>query len=129
MTKLTKRRFGRGPSGAVDPSQAIFLLAADFALADGTPLVGYVTPPSPRTITDLATTQPCIFVGEEIYSFWGGMLGIPAASRERFYSLLGKSPPAVFPITFRTRPGVAPTVAGAIPGFLKSSQSKTLVET
>jgi hypothetical protein len=83
----------------------------------------------PERFADLATTQPSIFVAEETYSFWGGGLGTPAESRDRFYRSLGKSPAAVFPITFCARPGVAPAVSGTVPGFLRSSETQIVVET
>ncbi|HLB08125.1 MAG TPA: hypothetical protein VK617_01225 [Gemmatimonadaceae bacterium] len=87
----------------VSPNDGMYLVRANFVLADGTPLEGFVTPPTAYVGGErvLGEIQPQIFLpsGEPI-AFWLGMFAQPALACEQLYASLGKNADAVFPISF-----------------------------
>jgi hypothetical protein len=118
-----------GPT-PVEPSDGMFLVPADFFLADGTRLGGFLTPATagetaPRI---LGTVQPQVFLGSgDRVAFWLGMFGNPADAAASLYAALGKSANAVFPIRFEAASGLATgTTAGEVLGFYTIPDGKTV---
>ena len=111
-------RSGPLPASA---SEGMLLVSASFTLADGTQQRGFVTPAAQQkgSEADLGLVQPHLFLpGGGWASFWGGLAGIRGEDKARFYRLLERSGEAVFPIRYRTLPGlVDPAEAGEIRGF------------
>ncbi|CAN5457528.1 hypothetical protein BH09VER1_BH09VER1_55450 [soil metagenome] len=102
-------------SGILDPSAGRFIVTARFWLADGTQLLGYLTPPSSDD-RSLGTTQPQIVTERGQGSFWYGCL--PPATAHA-YQLLGREAASVFPIRFESNvPLAGGSVSGTISGFL-----------
>ena len=71
--EATVRPFER--SLPLDPGDGMFVVRARFRLADGTPLLGYLTPPV-QADSSLATIQPIIVTpkGQVIFLIDGGIL-------------------------------------------------------
>jgi hypothetical protein len=109
-----------GPFPA-DPSEGgIFLVCADFQLSDGTICAGFVTPA--RRLNDLGTIQPQMFVARRRFSFWGGLFGIPAEERRKFYTAIKRSAKAIFPIRFWALDGLTKGIAlGWVEGFYRKA--------
>jgi len=110
---------GRLPAG---PGEGILLAAAEFTLADGTGLRGFVTPAPPDVERDpqvLARLQPQMFTPSgRRESFWDGMVPRPAGQLARFYAELGRTQQQIFPIQFTADAGLAAGLAtGTIAGF------------
>ena len=103
-------------SGALDPSSGMFIVAASFWLADGTPMHGYLTPAPSTNMRSLGTIQPQIIFARGQVSFWWGRCTPDTA---RAYQLLGRDAASVFPVRFESEvPLVGGIVGGTIPGFL-----------
>jgi hypothetical protein len=110
-----------------DPSMGILLVRATFHLRDGTPLSGFVTPASVDGA--LGTQQPHIFLGEDLFGFWGGMARITTEDQQALYFALEKSPDAIFPIQFGADPGLATGFAsGQLEGFYSIAQGLVHLE-
>jgi hypothetical protein len=114
-------------SGELDPAEGMFVMSARFALADGTQLFGYLTPPV-QGDSGLSTLQPIIIVREGQVTFWYGMRVPKAEAIAKSYSRLGKASAAeVFPIRFEsTVPLLGGPVRGEIPGFLTLEDLQTM---
>jgi hypothetical protein len=111
----------------VSPADGMYLVKATATLADGSSLPAFLTPAAGN---DLGLVQPQAFISRRLFSFWGGMPGVPKATRDDFYAALGKGPDAEFPIQF-----IAPATlvqggaAVEVAGFYRSPDPKTaLVE-
>jgi hypothetical protein len=105
----------------VGPSDGMLLVHATFEAHDGSGHNGFLTPA--LTEGDLGTLQPHVFVGGKSFGFWGSMFGIRADQRMAFYTALGKSPEAIFPMRFSTHTGLATgVVAGQVDGFYRGTQ-------
>lgn len=101
-------------AGSVDPGAGMFIVRARFTLADGTPLLGYITPSGDPN--DLGTIQPQIITGRGQVGLWMGTIRDDIAPR---YERLGKSAAQVFPVSFESDfPIVRGSVKGSIPAFL-----------
>lgn len=88
----------------------------DIPLRKGMPTERSLSGNSPRAI--VGVQQPHICVNQETFYFWGGVMGIPKATRQRFYSAVGKPAEAIFPITFAAEPGLATALTdGEVEGF------------
>ena len=121
-----------------DPSLGMAAVKADFQLADGTSLAGFVTP-QPRstsrrfliwtkpTSPDLGIIQPHMFGrGGRQLDFWFGMIKPDESSKARFYAALGRTPAQVFPIHFAADPTLALGItSGTISGFCYIPDLKT----
>jgi hypothetical protein len=92
-----------GPLPA-DPTEGMLLVRAIATLRDGTELPGFLTP---CTEADVGILQPHVFVGDELFGFWGGIVGIPDDTRSRFYAAVGKAAFDVFPIRVRVDPALS----------------------
>jgi hypothetical protein len=103
----------------VDPADGMLLVRAEYRLADGTTLSGFVTPQIEDGSVDLGIIQPQMFLpNERLESFWDGMYARSADARARLYNELGKHPESVFPITFGVGSGTTKGIAaGKIEGF------------
>lgn len=99
-----------------DFSEAILLVKATFELHDGSRYTGFVTPSDKAD--DLGTHQPQLFVGDQRFSFWGGMFGIPGSGQQALYAALNRSPEEIFPLRFNGNPELATgVITGQINGF------------
>ena len=94
----------------VSPDDAMYLVAAEARLADGSTLPGFLTPSSED---DLGLIQPYVFVGTKAWGFWGGIVGIPDDRRAAFHADLGKQPAEVFPLHVAAADGLATGVSAA----------------
>jgi hypothetical protein len=83
---------GRLPA---DRAVGTLLVRASVVFQDGSHHVGFLTPSADR---DLGMMQPQVFVGGHLFSFWGGMPGVPEDVRRSFYAAIGKDPDAIFPL-------------------------------
>jgi hypothetical protein len=115
-----------------DPAEGMFLVRAVFVLRDGTLYPGFVTPaiegwgkghdgrPMFEHNHILGTQQPQMFVGDRLFGFWGGMVGINSHSQRELYAALGKRPEAIFPLRFYQDGDLAQGVGnGTIEGFYR----------
>jgi hypothetical protein len=108
---------GRLPVG---PGDGMFLVAAVVTLADGTRLSGFLTPASDAG--GIGELQPEVFVGDGMFGFWGGMLGVAETYRNALYDALGKGEAKVFPLQVAALPDLATGVTEAVvPGWMSSS--------
>jgi len=106
----------------VRPDQGIMLVAAEFTLADGTRLLGFVTPAPTDAAHDprvLAIQQPQMFMPSgRRESFWDGVVARSAGELTRFYAELARPARQVFPIEFTADAGLATGLtSGTISGF------------
>ncbi|HET8646989.1 MAG TPA: hypothetical protein VFO85_15950, partial [Vicinamibacteria bacterium] len=105
-----------------DPSEGMLLVRATATLRDGTRLAAFLTPAFEPD--DIATVQPQVFAGGRLFSFWGGLFGIPEEGRREFYAAVGKAAADVFPLDVAADPAVAGGVARVtVNGFYKTSGS------
>ena len=108
----------------VDPAQTMFLLRAEFRIADGRSYEGFITP---AEADDLGLIQPQIFLESRRFGFWGGMVGVPEPERAALYEALAVSPEAAFPIAFNAQPGLGlGVVSGSIEGFYRKPNLSSL---
>ena len=114
-------------NGPLDPSSGMFVARARFALADGTLMSGYFTPPE-QGLTGLGTFQPIIITPTGQVAFWCGMLAPDAAAIAECYARLGKEDASqVFPLHFESAvPLKCGTIRGHVPGFLVLVDFKTM---
>lgn len=109
----------------VSAGEGMLLVSATATLADGASLPGFLTP-SPDN--ELGTIQPQVFVRERLFSFWGGMPGVPRETRGEFYAAVGKGPDTVFPIAFSVAAGlVREATTITLEGFYRSLNLKESV--
>jgi hypothetical protein len=105
----------------------MFLVRARFELRDESSYPGFITPASEPE--DLKTQQPQVFVCGRRYSFWGGLIGIPAEDQQALCQAIGKSPDEIFPLRFSADPGLAKgVVAGQIDGFYRTTGKSVEVQ-
>jgi hypothetical protein len=91
------------------------IVAAEFTLADGTILPGYLTPRTRPNMT-LGDIQPQIITDRGQVMFWYGRCPMKL---ENLYNLLQRSSSEVFPIRFKAMlPIENHEYIGEIPGFL-----------
>ncbi len=105
--------------GPLDPSAGMFIVRARLTLADGTSVIGYLTPPV-QGDSSLGTLQPAAVVGAGQVSFWCGLVSPDPEQIAESYRRLGKSSPAqVFPLRFEADvPLIGGPIRGELPGFL-----------
>ena len=102
-------------SGALNPTDGMFIIAARFSLADGTSMHGYVTPPAGED-RSLGTIQPQIVTERGQVGFWCGRCSPDTA---RAYQILCRDAASVFPVHFESAvPLSTGPVSGSIRGFL-----------
>jgi hypothetical protein len=103
----------------IDPTDGMFVVRAEFVLADGTVMPGYLTPPVQGGDT-VGTLQPVITSPLGQVWFWCGSIVPQSDYLELAYNRLGKpGPRSVFPIRFRSAVDlVGGPVSGELPGFI-----------
>jgi hypothetical protein len=117
----------RGGSLPADPSEGMLLVRAAAVLGDGTRLPGFLTPAFEEG--DLGALQPQVFVGDRMFSFWGGMFGVPEDVRREFYTALGRHPDSIFPVEVAADREICGGVARAlVEGFYRKTGDKVEVE-
>jgi hypothetical protein len=84
-------------SGALDPSEGMFIVRAAFTLADGTRMCGYLTPPA-QGDSGLGTLQPVIITENGQVGFWHGVVAPDARRLEQSYASLARDAARTFPI-------------------------------
>jgi hypothetical protein len=99
------------------------LVAASFALADGTTLAGYSEIPRPtwgREGFEFRRTRPCVLLDDGPLGFWVGSATDEAIQRlkKSRYHRLGRDASAVFPVHYRIDSAlIGINFAEDIPGF------------
>ena len=114
-------------SGPVDPGTGVFAVRTQFTLRDGSPFLGYLTPPVEEVPLPFAyaeddgssTRQPAIVTPLGQVNFWFGWFPPGADTLAEAYRRLGKSTDKVFPIHYRTDVDLTSGVVdGQLKGFL-----------
>jgi len=126
--EATVRPFER--SLPLDPGDGMFVVRARFRLADGTPLLGYLTPPV-QADSSLATIQPIIVTPKGQVMFWYGAFAPKPDSLSASYARLAKRPVEVFPVSYESDVSlVGGLIRGSLSGFahFKSLNDQTVVE-
>jgi hypothetical protein len=68
-----------------------------------------------------------MFVGEQLFGFWGGRFGVPAEIASGSMQLSGDQPMRCFPVAFSVDPGLATGVtSGIVEGFRKNDERLTV---
>lgn len=113
--------------GALDPSDGMFVVRARIKLADGTPVCGYLTPPTDGE-GELGILQPVVVASGGQTPFWCGLRTPAPHELAAHYALLGKSSASqVFPATFQSDVElVGGPVFGRLEGFVVVVDSKTI---
>jgi len=105
-------------SGSLDLNKGIFIVKADFKLADDTLMVGYITPPE-KSDKSLGSIQPVIITEKGQVSFWKGNKKPSNKLISESYKHLGKQKNNVFPIHFKSSLSISTiNIEGVIRGFL-----------
>lgn len=115
-----------------DPAEGMLLVRAVFELRDGGRYPGFVTPaaegwdkaPDARPMFEhnhiLGTQQPQMFVGDRMFSFWGGMGAISSQTQRELYAALEREPDAIFPVRFNTEADFTTGIGnGDVEGFYR----------
>jgi len=100
----------------VDASEGMTLARADFTLADGTRLEGFLTPAvDGDPIGPLGIMQPRLFLPDgTLGAFWEGRFGRDASEHAAFYQTLGKTAAQVFPVRCTVPAGLATGITTAV---------------
>ena len=102
--------------GPFDPNEGMVIVKARFTLADGSTMLGYLTPPTRGN--DLGIIQPQIVTLMGQISFWYGSLEPSRDTLDGNYKLLGRQADRVFPLQFSSDVEVVGgPVAGVLSGF------------
>lgn len=105
-------------AGPANPEDGTLVVKARFALADGTTMDGWITPPFGEFL-GLGTIQPQIITPEGPVSFWFGGLKPTTKDLAQCYKRLGHRPESVFPLRFQSEVDiVGGPVSGVLDGFL-----------
>lgn len=103
----------------VGPEEGMLLVRANFTLADGRQLSGFITPQDKSEPLNLGRVQPQMFLpsGKRCDS-WDGMIKRSKEYRVAIYDELGHEKNAIFPIRFSAEDRFAEgQTTGLIPGF------------
>jgi hypothetical protein len=113
--------------GPLDPAAGMFVVRARFALADGTLMSGYLTPPV-QGEAGLNTFQPIVVTPVGHVVFWCGKIVPDAATIAENYLRFGKTDASkVFPLRFESAvPLKCGTIKGQVPGFVVLVDFKTM---
>ena len=110
-----------------DAPEGILLVKATFELVDASRHAGFITPALGPD--DIGTQQPYIFVGDQCFGFWGGIVGVSIGERQSLYAALGRKPDEIFPLRFSIDPTLAAgDTSGQIKGFYRSLGDQTQIE-
>jgi hypothetical protein len=113
--------------GPLDPSDGMFIVRARLTLADGTQVIGYLTPPV-QGDPSLGTLQPAVVTRAGQVSFWCGVLTPEPTYIAESYARLGKSAVAqVFPLRFESDVVlIGGSISGELPGFMVLEDCETM---
>jgi hypothetical protein len=112
-------------SGALDPSDGMFVVRAAFTLADGTQMLGCLTPPD-QGDDGLGSLHPVIIGERGHVLFWHGVIAPDAQSLAQSYATLTRDASRTFPIQVVSDVElVGGPVRATIPGFLVLEDWKT----
>jgi hypothetical protein len=112
----------------LNPNDEMFVVLAEFTLADGTRMQGYFTPPV-QGAGGISTFQPIIITEQGQVGFWYGIRKPDAETISEDYHLLDKTASQVFPVMFRSMVEIRDgSVEGTLDGFLyfKRDESRPL---
>jgi hypothetical protein len=96
----------------LDPGDGTFVVQAEFLLADGTHMHGYL---SPAIQNELAYIQPIIVTENGQVGFWFGIMKPSQELITSSYKSLLKSSAQVFPLAFKSQ---VDTLGGSIEGIV-----------
>jgi hypothetical protein len=105
------------PPEALESLNVMCVAVARFSLADGTTMVGYMSPGAPGD-TDLESLQPTIITAQGQVAFWFGIRCPTSKDIASAYTLLGKRPEEIFPISFSLAVQTMSPSDGTVPGFV-----------
>ncbi|HEX2696287.1 MAG TPA: hypothetical protein VHM28_01175 [Anaerolineales bacterium] len=109
-------------TGHLNPHDGMFVVQAEFTLADGSKLLGYL---SPALENELGHIQPIIITDKGQVGFWSGIMQPSEDAIASKYSLLGKSSAQVFPLAFKSKVEISDGYKeGIINGFSFYSQDR-----
>jgi hypothetical protein len=112
-------------SGALDPSDGMFIVRAAFTLADGSKMRGYLTP-GVQGDESLGALQPVIITELGQVFFWYGMLSPGAQSLAQSYEMHGRDAAEVFPVQAASDVElVSAPICATIPGFMVLKDFRT----
>jgi hypothetical protein len=112
-------------SGALDPSDGMFVVSASFTLADGSKMLGYLTPPVQGDGT-IGTLQPIIVTPHGQVGFWCGIMSPSSEQLVKSYGSLGRDADRVFPLQFESQVElVGGPVRGCLSGFMVLEDMET----
>jgi hypothetical protein len=112
-------------SGALDPSDGMFVVRAAFTLADGSKMQGCLTPPV-QCDDGLGRLQPVIVTERGQVLFWHGVLAPDAQSLAQSYESLGRDAASVFPLQVTSDVElVGGPVCSTVPGFMVLEDFRT----
>lgn len=126
--EATVRPWERGEP--LDPAEGMFVVRANFVLADGTSIAGYVTPPA-EGATSIGTIQPVLLTPTGQIGFWCGAIAPTAEAISSAYAKLGRDASEVFPCRYSTAVTlIGGPITGTILGFMhfRSFTDRTVVE-
>ena len=105
-------------SGPLDPTDRMFVVRANFTLADGSKMQGYLTPPG-RGEEGIGALQPIIITDRGQVRFWCGTMAPDSKRLAQSYERLGKSANEIFPAQFECEVELTSgPLNGRVPGFL-----------
>lgn len=102
---------------SLDAVEVMCVAKANFRLADGTAMDGYLSPGVPDD-THPGHLQPAILCKHGQVSFWCGIVEPSRDQLDAAYAALEKSPQEIFPISFSLAVPGSYQIAGTIEGFL-----------
>jgi len=97
----------------------VFLASTTLTLADGTAFEGFATRPADGVTFDLSTARPQLFASAgQRFGFWFGNSSPTSSQKSDFYTAMGKSADAIFPIVNAVSPDISQIdLTIHIPGF------------
>jgi hypothetical protein len=99
----------------LDPSDGMFVVQAEFLLANGAKCKGYL---SPAPQNELGYIQPVIITEKGQISFWSGIMQPSQDVIAANYHSLGKLSEQIFPLTFKSNIDIlGGSIEGVINGF------------
>lgn len=108
----------------LDPSEGMFVIRADFTLADGTRMIGFLTPPVDED-KSLGTLQPIIITNQGQIGFWHGLMAPGPAVLHAHYQRLERDKTETFPVHFSSTVDLlGGPIEGDIGGFLYIKEFK-----
>jgi len=106
-------------NGLIDPDDGQYLIRANFKLANGARMKGWISTPYEREF-DLGDVQPVVVTLDDKVAFWCGVIEPKASDIANDYRRLGAATAQeVFPVQFESDVElVGGPISGEIPGFV-----------